>query len=408
MNISIQPIQPIRYDDSMDRRDHADAAIVSAYAMYDAMNSAAEVSTRAPARTESQRAPAETHRCDKTRSIMDGRARRIANLITRVADIVAATELREIVGVRSIAPSEDPAEYVTEITAYVDALPGSRVAIVACSRWMRELFPDDVAWLNCGAILICDGLAHRLTIDDIAFETASTRVLLSKDRNEVAECTICCDRPMAFACRRCWTSACRKCFAACSRHAPDHTRWTCPQCRSAGPIRDVVAILKHDKRSTGTCRAFAVIHDTMRELGVETVRVSIEARIPRVLGAGQRSGDAGTEKAHVDGRASASKLELHRASVCVRRRRGKFVKVECQRPRLVEKMLFAKRAEFVVGEVPGWPAMGARMDFAQTAPAIDGRAFAIGDDGVVLERIDMFASMCAYVRSWDRERPSEG
>ena len=261
--------------------------------------------------------------------------------------------------------------------AYFDAIKKStrdddtNVAIIACSPTFCSLFDSRAEWLQCGAFLVIGGLVHKLTVNNMDFEVASSRVLMNRGRDEVAECSVCCDRPMSFACRKCWTSVCRACFAACTLHSSDHTRWTCPQCRAKGPIGDVVAVMAHTKKHIKSKRAFTAIHNAMVELGSRSTRVTVEASMVPY-------GD--------------NELQLYRRSFQVRADSCGFITVDSDESRFLARLMHERGANIIVGNI----GCGHECCSAEEK----GRAFYVDDDGGLVERIDMFECMATYVRSW--------
>jgi hypothetical protein len=314
--------------------------------------------------------------------VRDGRSKELIERLSEIIDEVGKSV--------ELAPAPKSTG-VADLDAYFEEVKAmtvqnkNAVALVACTEAFYNAFPTEKEWLRCGVFMVVDGLVHRLTTEDVEFEVASTRVLMNRGRDEVKECSVCYERPMAFACRKCWTSVCRTCFAACTLHSNDHKKWTCPQCRAKGPIRDVVAVMVHARQPVETARAFTVIHRAMVQLGVRTTRVSVEACM-MPLGSGVPCG--GCEP------------QLYRRTFKVRAGARGFITIESDESRFLARLMHEKGANIIVGEIMSWREGGLDIDERVAVKRTDGRAFYVGDDGGLIERVDMFECMATYVRSW--------
>jgi hypothetical protein len=328
---------------------------------------------------------------------------RIHTLVNRLDKVVRDAGRR----VASVWPIGDGQAFTTYMADIKSSLTGSDVALVTCTDRFRSMFTDETAWMRCGMFFIADGFIHRISLGDIDFEIASTRVLLNRGVDEVTECTICCDRRMAFACRKCWTSCCRECFAKCSLHATDRRIWTCPQCRSHGPIGDVIKILEHDRRPLATNRAFDAIRRGMAELGVATTRVTVEASLP-VRGGHARRDD---KENGVGGKG----VQNYRRSFRVKMSPRGYVVIEGDDSRFLTRLMHEPYADIVLGDIPHEherPGRGLEGDIInfggddsgdggeKCGGNGDGRVYYVDKKGSVIERIDMFGCMAAYVRAW--------
>ena len=324
------------------------------------------------------------------------RATRTAELCARIENLVTDSG-------KTLVPTEEAKRRPKEkYTAYFDRLKRttssnpSSAALVKCTGDLVNAFDTYGDWLHCGAIFACMGHVHRLDMTRPEAEVASMRVFLARSVEELRTCSVCLDLDSDVACPSCWTCLCRNCVAACALHSSDYSVHTCPNCKAASPIEDVVGAIEAETRATGH-RPFQAVRETMRAMGVKRTEVTLQTVLPVDESDTDSSSDGWSESG------GESPVDVYRCGFDVRIRRNGFVVVEGRRSRFIEKLLHQPGTEILVGEIPRKCACCDEI----TGSEIEGRSFVVGADGLVRERVGMWACMAAYVRSWGAHGASE-
>lgn len=281
------------------------------------------------------------------------------------------------------------------------------VALYKCTHPFQGAFEGYMEWLECGVILVEPNGVHMLHVTSaVESEVASMRVLMNKLRASGVDlllCAVCEDSERSVACRRCWSGVCRACFAACALHASDSTTWHCPGCRAPHGMGDMAVSMPHTLTSTGSCKPFQVVARVMRDLGVKSTQISLQATLLP---------DEGSESD-----SERCTPEAHRCMFKATLGKNGRVDIHSKRARFMAKLLHAPDTVFVVGEVPmkceccdeiagghGDRTGGSSTESGGSGKKAgwvgEGRVFIVEGDGVIHEMDGMFGCMAAYVRTW--------